>query len=41
MNLQREVIYKQRAEVLEGKELKRQIEGMIEEVIICILLIHI
>ena len=33
MNLQREVIYKQRAEVLDGKNLKDQIEGMIEEVI--------
>lgn len=33
MNLQREVIYKQRAEVLDGKNLKEQIEGMIEEVI--------
>ena len=33
MNLQREVIYRQRTEVLEGKTLKEQIEGMIEEVI--------
>ena len=33
MNLQREVIYRQRREVLEGKNLKDQIEGMIEEVI--------
>ena len=33
MNLQREVIYRQRTEVLEGKNLKDQIEGMIEEVI--------
>ena len=33
MNLQREVIYNQRAEVLEGKNLKEQIESMIEEVI--------
>ena len=33
MNLQREVIYRQRTEVLEGKNLKEQIEGMIEEVI--------
>jgi preprotein translocase subunit SecA len=33
MNLQREVIYRQRAEVLEGKNLKEQIEGMISEVI--------
>ena len=32
-NLQREVIYRQRTEVLEGKNLKEQIEGMIEEVI--------
>ena len=29
MNLQREVIYRQRTEVLEGKNLKEQIEGMI------------
>ncbi len=33
MNMQREVIYRQRTEVLEGKNLKEQIEGMIEEVI--------
>ena len=33
MNLQREVIYRQRTEDLEGKNLKEQIEGMIEEVI--------
>ena len=33
MNLQREVIYRQRTEVLEGKNLKEQIEGMIEEVV--------
>ena len=33
MNLQREVIYRQRTEVLEGKNLKEQIEGMIQEVI--------
>ncbi|MBX9136582.1 MULTISPECIES: preprotein translocase subunit SecA [unclassified Clostridium] len=33
MNLQREVIYRQRTEVLEGKNLKEQIEGMITEVI--------
>ena len=33
MNLHREVIYRQRTEVLEGKNLKEQIEGMIEEVI--------
>ena len=33
MNLQREVIYRQRTEVLEVKNLKEQIEGMIEEVI--------
>ena len=33
MNLQREVIYRQSTEVLEGKNLKEQIEGMIEEVI--------
>ena len=33
MNIQREIIYKQRTEVLEGKNLKEQISGMIEEVI--------
>ena len=33
MNMQREVIYKQRAEVLEGKNLKEQIEGMISEIV--------
>ena len=33
MNLQREVIYRQRTEVLEGKNLKEQIESMIEEVV--------
>lgn len=33
MNLQREVIYRQRTEVLEGKNLKEQIEGMIQEVV--------
>lgn len=33
MNIQREVIYRQRTEVLEGKNLKEQIEGMITEVI--------
>ena len=33
MNLQREVIYRQRTEVLEGKNLTEQIEGMIQEVI--------
>ena len=33
MNLQREVIYRQRREVLEGKNLKDQIESMIEEVV--------
>ena len=33
MNLQREVIYRQRAEVLDGKDLQSQIQGMIEEVI--------
>ena len=33
MNLQREVIYRQRAEVLDGKNLKEQIQGMISEVI--------
>ena len=33
MNLQREVIYRQRAEVLEGKNLKEQIQSMISEVV--------
>ncbi|WP_138203894.1 preprotein translocase subunit SecA [Haloimpatiens lingqiaonensis] len=33
MNKQREVIYKQRAEVLEGEDLKEQIQSMIKEVI--------
>lgn len=33
MNLQREVIYRTKTEVLEGKNLKEQIEGMIQEVI--------
>ncbi|MEG0297053.1 MAG: preprotein translocase subunit SecA [Clostridium sp.] len=33
MNLQREVIYKQRAEVLEGQDLKGQIEMMIDGVV--------
>ncbi|MGL5378637.1 preprotein translocase subunit SecA [Clostridium sp.] len=33
MNMQREVIYRQRAEVLEGKNLKEQIESMIIEVV--------
>ena len=33
MNLQREVIYKQRTEVLEGKDLKSQIQSMINEVV--------
>ena len=33
MNMQREVIYRQRAEVLEGKNLKEQIESMISEVV--------
>ena len=33
MNMQREVVYKQRAEVLEGKDLKEQIEGMISEIV--------
>ncbi|GAA0177718.1 preprotein translocase subunit SecA [Clostridium sediminicola] len=33
MNQQREVIYKQRAEVLEGEDLKGQVEKMIHEVI--------
>ncbi|ATD55909.1 preprotein translocase subunit SecA [Clostridium chauvoei] len=33
MNMQREVIYKQRAEVLEGKNLKDQIQNMISEIV--------
>ncbi|WP_102401176.1 preprotein translocase subunit SecA [Haloimpatiens massiliensis] len=33
MNKQREVIYKQRAEVLEGEDLKQQIQAMIKDVI--------
>lgn len=33
MNMQREVIYKQRTEVLEGEDLKDQIISMVEEVI--------
>ncbi|MEK6264163.1 MAG: preprotein translocase subunit SecA [Clostridium sp.] len=34
MNQQREIIYKQRAEVLQGEDLKGQIEGMIKEVVL-------
>ena len=33
MNMQREVIYKQRSEVLEGKDLKEQIQTMIKDVV--------
>ncbi|MDU5109580.1 MAG: preprotein translocase subunit SecA [Clostridium sp.] len=33
MNMQREVIYKQRSEVLEGKDLRDQIQGMIKELV--------
>ncbi|WP_066895752.1 preprotein translocase subunit SecA [Clostridium nigeriense] len=33
MNMQREVIYKQRSEVLEGKDLKEQIQGMVKELV--------
>lgn len=33
MNMQREIIYKQRSQVLEGENLKEQIEEMIKEVI--------
>ena len=33
MNMQREVIYKQRLEVLEGKDLKEQILGMVKTVV--------
>ncbi|WP_024613259.1 preprotein translocase subunit SecA [Clostridium sp. Ade.TY] len=33
MNMQREVIYKQRSQVLEGENLKEQVEEMIKEVI--------
>ncbi len=34
MNQQREVIYKQRAQVLEGQSLKEYVQGMIEDVIV-------
>jgi preprotein translocase subunit SecA len=34
MNQQREIIYKQRTEVLQGEDLKGQIEGMIKEVVL-------
>ncbi|WP_291648647.1 preprotein translocase subunit SecA [Clostridium sp.] len=33
MNMQREVIYKQRSEVLEGKDLREQINGMVNEIV--------
>ena len=33
MNMQREVIYKQRSEVLEGKDLKEQIQTMVKEIV--------
>ena len=33
MNLQREIIYKQRSEVLEGKDLKEQIQGMVKDIV--------
>ena len=33
MNMQREVIYSQRSEVLEGKDLKEQIQGMVNDVV--------
>ena len=33
MNMQREVIYKQRSEVLEGKDLKDQIQTMVKEIV--------
>lgn len=33
MNMQREIIYKQRTEVLEGKDLKNQIQTMIDDVV--------
>lgn len=34
MNQQREIIYKQRTEVLQGEDLKGQIQGMIKEVVL-------
>ncbi|MEG1003538.1 preprotein translocase subunit SecA [Clostridium sp.] len=33
MNMQREIIYKQRTQVLEGENLKAEVEGMVKEVI--------
>ena len=33
MNKQREIIYKQRTEVLQGEDIKEQIEEMIKDVI--------
>ena len=41
MNMQREIIYKQRAQVLEGENLKEQIEEMIKEVISAAIDTHI
>jgi preprotein translocase subunit SecA len=41
MNQQREIIYKQRASVLEGKDLKEQIEDMIKDVVYSLVDSHI
>jgi len=41
MNMQREVIYKQRSEVLEGEDLKEQISNMTKEVITNTVLAHL
>lgn len=41
MNMQREIIYKQRAEVLEGEDLKEQILSMTKEVITSSVLAHL
>ena len=41
MNTQREIIYKQRAEVLEGEDLKEQIQAMINDVIETVVDSHI
>ncbi|HEY5525680.1 MAG TPA: preprotein translocase subunit SecA [Clostridium sp.] len=41
MNMQREVIYKQRSEVLEGEDLKEQIFSMTKEVITSSVLAHL
>ena len=41
MNQQREVIYKQRADVLEGKDIKEQIEEMMKDVIYSVVDSHL